>query len=458
LYAAFRASFTQLLGHDRNPPVILFGLFSDTFHSIVFLIQSSIRDLVDVLVAAWNPTYDPSFIDFSIFTNIWIWGFAVITALVGWMYFALVRGEDHVEDEQLSWARTMLRLGLIFTTIGLLPTWISGRTFFQLYNLFDDRLAMPSMFGASMVWVGTIFYFLRKQVHSYTALAILVGLAVGLQLRTNTEYARGWEKQSQFYWQLYWRAPYIEPGTAFISDGEIFPLMGIHPTSYAINSLYPPNESMREFNYAFFASGERIGGWEEFRQGSTLIDERFGSVFTGASTDSLTILYEPEKNQCLWILHPEDARLRNMPALTYESLPVSNIARIQNMPVSNQYPSKDIFGLEPPHPWCFYYQKAELARQYGNWQEAVNLWKEAQQRQFIPGNGIEYIVFIEGFANLGDWSTAAELTILSSKYGNNIRPTLCDVWNNLGHDLPTSPGRENAYQKVYGKLPCESDM
>jgi hypothetical protein len=255
LYAAFRASFTQLLGHDRNPPVILFGLFSDTFHSIVFLIQSSIRDLVDVLVAAWNPTYDPSFIDFSIFTNIWIWGFAVITALVGWMYFALVRGEDHVEDEQLSWARTMLRLGLIFTTIGLLPTWISGRTFFQLYNLFDDRLAMPSMFGASMVWVGTIFYFLRKQVHSYTALAILVGLAVGLQLRTNTEYARGWEKQSQFYWQLYWRAPYIEPGTAFISDGEIFPLMGIHPTSYAINSLYPPNESMREFNYAFFASG-----------------------------------------------------------------------------------------------------------------------------------------------------------------------------------------------------------
>jgi hypothetical protein len=456
LYAAFRASFSQLLGYDRNSPVILFGLFTDTFHSVVFLLQSSLRDLVDVLIAAWNPTYDPATIDFSVFTNIWVWGLAALIALISGIYFSLIRHQTQ-PDEQISWARAILGLGLIFTTLGLLPTWISGRTFFQLYNLFDDRLALPSMFGASMVCVGAMFYLLRKQAFAYAVLAILLGLAVGLQLRTNAQYAQGWQKQSQFYWQLYWRAPYVEPRTAFIAEGEIFPFMGIHPTSYAINSLYPPQGSMREFDYAFFASGERLGDWEEFRQGSTLRDERFGSSFTGASKDSLTILYEPEKDQCLWILQPEDARVRNMPALTYESLSVSDVSRIRSTPVSNQYPSRDIYGLEPPHTWCFYYQRAGLAGQYQDWQEVTALWKESQEKGFIPGNGAEYIVFIEGFAHTNDWPMAGELTVLASKHGNNIRPALCEVWTGFNSDLPASPEKEDAYRKVSEKLSCESN-
>ncbi len=456
LYAIFRASFSELLGYDRNSPVILFGLFSDTFHSIIFLIQSSIRDLVDVLIAAWNPTYDPLVIDFSVFTNVWVWGFALVTALISLAYFSFVHGQDHTEEERIVWARTMLGLGLIFTILGLLPTWISGRTFYQLYNQFDDRLALPSMFGASMLWVGGIFYLIRKQAHGYLIVSILLGLAVGLQLRTNVQYAQGWQKQSQFYWQLYWRAPYIEPGTAFISEGEIFPLMGIHPTSYAINSLYPPKTSMRQFDYAFFASGERLGNWEDFRKGSVLTDERFGTNFEGSSKDTLTIYYSPENNQCLWILRPEDAVLRNLPDITYQPLPMSNLDRIQKTPVSDQYPSKDIFGDEPPHTWCFYYQKADLARQYGDWQEVTNLWKEAQQKNLIPGSGAEYIVFIDGFANSKEWTTAADLTVISSRYGNNIRPALCDVWKELELTLPASTEKENAYQKVSVKLQCDN--
>jgi hypothetical protein len=457
LYAVFRASFSQLLGYDRNSPVILFGLFSDTWHSIIFLLQSSIRDLVDVLIAAWNPTYDPAAIDFSIFTNIWIWSFVAATIFIAWMFFSLVKeGEIPPEHDHMTWARTMLGLGLIFTILGLLPTWISGRTFFQLFNLFDDRLALPSMFGASMVWIGGIFYLIRKPAYGYLIVSILLGLAIGLQLRTNVDYARGWQKQSQFYWQLYWRAPYVQPGTAIISEGEIFPFMGVHPTSYAINLLYPPAGTARQFNYAFFASGERLGGWEEFRRGATLTDERFGSSFTGSSKDSLTIFYQPENQQCLWILRPQDSYLRNMPALTYESLPLSNLTRIQRAPLSDRYPSVDVFGAEPAHTWCFYYQKAELARQYGDWQTVTDLWKEAKQNNFLPGNGAELIVFVEGFANIQDWPTAAELTITSSKYGNNIRPALCDVWQDLKRNLPNSQEKEDAYQKVSEKLPCDA--
>jgi hypothetical protein len=220
--------------------------------------------------------------------------------------------------------------------------------------------------------------------------------------------------------------------------------------------LYPSHGTARQFNYAFFASGERLGGWEEFRRGSALADDRFGSAFRGSSKDSLTILYQPENQQCLWILRPQDRYIRNMPAITYESLPLSNLTRIQRTPLSDQYPSVDVFGKELPHTWCFYYQKAELARQYGDWQAVTDLWKEAKQANFLPGNGAELIVFIEGFANTQEWSTAADLTIAASKYGNNIRPALCDVWQDLKLNLPDSQEKQDAYQKVSEKLSCTS--
>jgi len=247
----------------------------------MFLIQAFVRDLVDILLTAWNATYNPVNIDFSVFSNLWIWGIAVFTGLLSWIYFSLVRGHDETREDPAAWARTLMILGLFSVVLGLLPTWISGRTFFQMYDAFDDRLALPSLFGASMVWIGGIFYLMKQPSHRYIIACALLGLAVGLQLRTNNEYALGWRKQTQFYWQLFWRAPYVQPDTALISEGELLPLMGIHPTAYAINLLYPPSKNVQKFNYSFFASGERIGGWEEFRQGVKLEDERFGSKFEG---------------------------------------------------------------------------------------------------------------------------------------------------------------------------------
>ncbi len=343
---------------------ILLGLLSTPLDSIVFLLQASVRDLVDVLLTTWNDTYNPANIDFSVFTNIWIWGFAGLVGLTSWIFFTLIPNPKNKEKDQRAWARALIFLGLIFVILSLLPTWISGRTFFDIYDLFDDRFALPAMFGASMVWVGGIFYLVKKQTHSYIIISILLGLALGLQLRTNTKYSESWDKQSRFYWQLYWRAPYIEPDTAFISDGEIFMYMGTHPTVYAINTLYDQNEDIQKLNYSFFPSGKHVGAWDEFREGVELEDTRFGSSFKGSSKNSLTIFFAPEKSQCLWILQPEDKRIRSLPVITYESLPLSNISRIAREPLSDQYPPEDIFGTEPPHRWCYFYEKAELAQQY----------------------------------------------------------------------------------------------
>ena len=42
-------------------------------------------------------------------------------------------------------------------------------------------------------------------------------------------------------------------------------------------------------------------------------------------------------------------------------------------------PSPKIFGYEPEHDWCYYYQKASLARQIGDWEEIGRLYDQTRK-------------------------------------------------------------------------------
>ena len=56
------------------------------------------------------------------------------------------------------------------------------------------------------------------------------------------------------------------------------------------------------------------------------------------------------------------------------------------------------FGEEPAHGWCFYYQKASLARQVGDWNEVLRLGEEANSRGLIANDQIEWMPFLQAYA------------------------------------------------------------
>ena len=85
------------------------------------------------------------------------------------------------------------------------------------------------------------------------AVALGVALAIGLHLNNAHWYEYSWQKQTSFYQQLVQRVPDLEPGTAIISAGEIFPVMGEYPTSYAINTIYSRVKTAEETQYWFFS-------------------------------------------------------------------------------------------------------------------------------------------------------------------------------------------------------------
>jgi hypothetical protein len=164
------------------------------------------------------------------------------------------------------------------------------------------------------------------------------------------------------------------------------------------------------------------------------------------------IHYEPEHYECLWVLRPQDQEIRALPEITREVLPISDLERIQPAsPYARPIPGQ-IFGPEPAHTWCYYFQKADLARQVGDWEKVVALWQEASANGYAPGNGVEYLPFVEGFAHLGGWETAVELTLAAEKLPRVMGPALCAVWDRLEMETSPSAGRQTALDRVQDAL------
>ncbi len=99
---------------------------------------------------------------------------------------------------------------------------------------------------------------------------------------------------------------------------------------------------------------------------------------------------------------------------------------------------QDVFGGEPPHDWCYYYERADLARQFGQWDQAVELWRQAGPIAATFQYGPEYLPFIEAFARKGQWDKAAELTMKADSRTLGMSAFLCGNWARIVAAAPPS--------------------
>jgi hypothetical protein len=115
-------------------------------------------------------------------------------------------------------------------------------------------------------------------------------------------------------------------------------------------------------------------------------------------------------------------------------------------------PLPRIFGAEPAHTWCYYYQKATLARQNGDWQAIGNLYDQTLALQLEAGDKSEVIPFFEGLVNLGRIDDAKALFNTEIKGRTQMRFPLCTALSKNPSYAP-APGYD--YEKIY-ELLCHS--
>ncbi len=113
-------------------------------------------------------------------------------------------------------------------------------------------------------------------------------------------------------------------------------------------------------------------------------------------------------------------------------------------------PNPAVFGAEPAHTWCYYFEKADLARQLGDWQTVLQLKAQVDAHAFTPGIGAEYFPFIEAYAWTGQWEQAFNLSVTASGIGPGPGVALCNLWQSF-QEIPSAAGSNAEQLSFTGK-------
>lgn len=335
----------------------------------------------------------------------------------------------------------LIGIGFITIFAGRLPSWAAG---LPLKIEFDyDRFFVSIMLGASLFIIGLAELILRNGRIKLILLSILISMSTAYQFSIANTFRRDWANQQEFFWQMAWRMPALKENTAILTYELPFQYASDYQLTSSLNWLYAPDLNSRNIPYILMYLKTRFNVSEI--KANNPIDVQYRTVnFSGNTSDSIVIYKEADG--CLRVL---DSVYNNA-----ETVPDANVYLIQAIELSNpdlilfnpQSPTmeKILFDNEPTHGWCYLYTKAEIARQQRDWNEVVNLYREAEKNQLNANLPVENLIFIEALAWTGDMDTAVKLTELTIK----SQPTLCSaantLWNRVGSTQATKQLLEKA--------------
>lgn len=448
------AIFQNPEGIIRNEPVILSLLFSEPLKAVQFLVTAFVTDTLSVMALGWQRATNASLFRFdSPYAQ-----FRLVISIIGfalsYFYFNKLTPRHLPETQQTEWRKNSTILALAALLTGGLPIWIIGRSIVESSNLFSaSRFGLPAVFGAALLTFLLADYFISDKNKKNFLLALLVALAINFHLDNTKEFQYSWEKQERFAQQLIWRAPSIQPGTAILTDQEVMGVMGEYAVSFSINTTYQVSDFGNTPPYWYFPFAYTHPNVDDLLQGIPLEYSKLTMQFNGNSNQMLLLDFNPEMQRCLWVLQPQDVNLRLVSSDVRKLAAGSDINLITQTEIEPTLP-KDIYGEVNTQTWCYYFQKADLARQFGQWDEIVRLWNEAQSIGERPDNGFEYIPFIEGFGHTENWEKVKEMTKFANRVSAGLEPSLCSVVDRLSNTAPPSQKQNNTINSLKDDLKC----
>jgi hypothetical protein len=258
-------------------------------------------------------------------------------------------------------------------------------------------------------------------------LGVLLALSVTTQILTVNRFRLEWVVQNSYYWQLAWRVPALKPQTAIVSLEQPSASIPGYDASFAMNILFNGQTRDGAVPYWFFTNDRFLNF--DFVPGKAIAYKNRNLKFTGNTSEAISIVHQGE-DRCLQVLDSVYAKQPFYASGQDQLVAVSNVSRIIRESRAPP-PPQDIFGPEPPHTWCYYFEKADLARQFADWATVLELEQRAAAAGRAPKFGPEYLPFIEAHAQLGDWTGALALSQAARESISEMEPLLCSTWNRL---------------------------
>ena len=419
------------------------------------VLTGSLKLLLNMLTAfwetiphAWFSPFEPIDINsLGLYSTIAALGLALFaTLLVG----LTLRSQTSPESKNFS--RTCIILGLSAWVLGGGAFWLVGEKTLPQLHFSADRFTMSFMLGSSLVMAGLLGLLNKYPRLQYTLLALLIGFSVGKQFQINSLYRHDWDTERSLFWQMSWRIPALQPGTTLLSNDLPVTLFSDNSLSGPLNWIYsPPGKMDHILDFASVRTQEGRALGTGLAPGIAFTQNYLATTFSGNTSKMVVFIFSPPG--CLRVLDPQNDPLNKLlPPLLRAAANLSNPALILSAPAASL---PDFYYPEIPRGWCATFSQAELARQNGDWQKALDLRSQAIKLGQRPNDPLENFVFIEAFAHTSGWEDARKLSRDTYKYSKEfMRPTLCALWQRLERETPASPQKQAALQAARLELGC----
>jgi hypothetical protein len=415
-----------------------------TLHQYVTLLFNLVIDYLELIVLAWF--VPPHYFITSTYLRplgsaLLFGGIAAGLVMVYFWVFSRRHEEEQKADEKGRLSIHWVVLGLVTLVItNFLPVF-AGREFriLSIFKSYGLHIAFP----VSILLVGLFVIVIRSRYRVFIVAGLVFLAAVSHNLNAS-QMVENWKTQQEFWWQLSWRVPDLEDGTVLwvrlpnqLGYEQDFEVWG------PANLIYSDKSETPRILAEVFYEGT-LGRLQSGRESS----DSYREVDMVKDYGNSLVMSIPSSRSCLSVYDQNKLELSEYAeSLVQVGALYSNLDLV--IPDSPGHtPPEEIFGPEPEHRWCFYYQKASLARQLGDWEEIIRLLDEAAENGYRARDSMEWMPFFEAYVNLGMYEEAKEVIKLF-KSGYNTTGKLCA-------NLPEDPGYRGDYdyEKVY-ELLCQ---
>jgi hypothetical protein len=233
----------------------------------------------------------------------------------------------------------------------------------------------------------------------------------------------------------------MKPGTALLTHQLPIDYETDLSFTAPINWMYAPEYERSDLPYALIYTEKRLGGTAlAGLDRNTKITLPIRRVSFHGSTSQVLVIYMPE-NGCLRVLDPErgdEVTYGGQSRFLVDAIPLSDLS---NIIVDTNQTAKLPFLAEPEHTWCYYFAKAELARQQGDWDQVIDFIDEARSLGYEPEDPFEWLTYIEAQAITGNVEGAKKTSQDAFEQEDRIRRGLCELWKRI-QTLPASMEEE----------------
>ncbi len=422
--------------------ILKFPTYKPTFLSIFLenpasALQSLIgripKDFLTVTVGAWVRSFKiPSVSEFGAAATFLVWALMASTFLTSlFIFFLLSSNEIKAKNPKV---KKHFILEIFASSFFLF--FLSGSIIWVLDLPLEiefawDRMTIAFLPSIALFAAGLIGIFKRTRITQAILFAILICFSIGSHFENEMAYKRDWETLQNFIWQLSWRIPSLSENSLLIASEVGLKYYSDTSLTAPVNLTYSDNISSNQLSYLVYYTDARDNAWFEDEIKNQEIKKNYRSFqFIGNSSNVIAFQFEPPG--CLKMLDRTYSNSITNPNLSFrqvKEIPFSKIDLIK--PQSEHTPDMRLFLEKPSENWCYYFEKADLARQFGDYEEIERLGNMAINANYFPRVASEWLPFLEGYLWKGNWEKSKWIIENIQSAEGNYSDGLCYTLNRI---------------------------